>query len=79
MLQNEFVPVQPTRNLPGSSNLSLLTGASQFDPALIEKGELHVTEDDKAFARLIGDWLMYISIRTWGKALLRCTECSRAI
>lgn len=36
----------------------------------IEKGELHVTEDDKAFARLIGDWLMYISIRTWGKALL---------
>ena len=43
MLQNEFVPVQPARNLPGSSNLSLLTGASQFDPALIEKGKLPET------------------------------------
>ncbi len=33
-------------------------------------GVLNITEEDKAFATLIGDWLMYISIRTWGNRLL---------
>ena len=32
-------------------------------------GKLEVTEEDKQFARLIGDWLMYISIRVWGNRL----------
>jgi hypothetical protein len=43
MLQSEFIPKPPARSLPGSSNLSLLTGASQFDPAHVEKGELPET------------------------------------
>ena len=33
-------------------------------------GVLTITDEDKAFATLIGDWLMYISIRTWGNRLL---------
>ena len=32
-------------------------------------GKLVVTEEDMLFARLIGDWLMYISIRVWGNRL----------
>ena len=43
MLQNEFIQTPPARNLPDSSTLSLLTGASLFDPAHIEKGELPET------------------------------------
>ena len=38
-----LIPKPPARNLPGSSNLSLLTGASLFDPAHVEKGELPET------------------------------------
>ena len=33
-------------------------------------GKLRITENDLAFARLIGDYLMFISIYQWGNALL---------
>ncbi len=37
-------------------------------------GKLVVTEEDKEFARLIGDWLMFASIRQWGNKLLTTWE-----
>ena len=37
-------------------------------------GKLVVTEEDKEFARLIGDWLMFASIRQWGNRLMRTWE-----
>ena len=37
-------------------------------------GKLTVTEEDKEFARLIGDWLMFASIRQWGNRLLSTWE-----
>ena len=37
-------------------------------------GKLAVTEEDKEFARLIGDWLMFASIRQWGNRLLSTWE-----
>ena len=43
--------------------------AREYDSYMLT-GYVNITDEDKAFARLIGDWLMYISVRTWGKALL---------
>ena len=37
-------------------------------------GKLVVTEEDKEFARLIGDWLMFASIRQWGNKLMTTWE-----
>ena len=37
-------------------------------------GKLVVTEEDKEFARLIGDWLMFASIRQWGNRLMTTWE-----
>ncbi|MCI6197000.1 MAG: hypothetical protein MR670_07195, partial [Prevotella sp.] len=37
-------------------------------------GTLVVTEEDKEFARLIGDWLMFASIRQWGNRLMTTWE-----
>ena len=37
-------------------------------------GKLVVTEEDKEFARLIGDWLMFASIKYWGNKLLTTWE-----
>ena len=37
-------------------------------------GKLEVTEEDKEFARLIGDWLMFASIRQWGNRLMTTWE-----
>ena len=37
-------------------------------------GKLVVTEEDKEFARVIGDWLMFASIRQWGNKLLATWE-----
>ena len=33
-----------------------------------------MTEEDKEFARLIGDWLMFASIRQWGNRLMTTWE-----
>ena len=37
-------------------------------------GKLVVTEEDKEFARVIGDWLMFASIRQWGNRLMTTWE-----
>ena len=37
-------------------------------------GKLVVTEEDKEFARVIGDWLMFASIRQWGNKLMTTWE-----
>ena len=37
-------------------------------------GRLAVTEEDKGFARVIGDWRMFASIRQWGNRLLSTWE-----
>ena len=37
-------------------------------------GKLVVTEEDKEFARLIGDWLMFASLRQWGNRLMTTWE-----
>ena len=39
-MRNEFVAIKPTQSVPGSSNLSLITSAAAYDPALMEKATL---------------------------------------
>ena len=49
-MSNEFVAAKPTQSVPGSSNLSLITSAAAYDPAMLEKSKLgkilHVSAGD---------------------------------